>query len=276
MIKFFRKIRYKLMSENKTSRYIKYAIGEIILVVIGILIALQVNTYYQTIKDQADELEYLQGIHQDLRTLIVDFEESKRINIGYVTGISEIVEDYIKNDGFIASDALLEKNNTINSVSIPAESKTTFLELENAGEIKLIRNKDLRRHIVQFYQDLDKIMFKSRSNISNIYQQHDFPILSDRTLRKLTTNYSTVSDNLEELIVKRDYSDRTKALVFKKIEDENYEIEYLNALNSKAIISKLFISRAEMVIKNAKELMQQIETELKKEHGVDINNKNDD
>ena len=47
MIKFFRKIRYELMSENKTGKYFKYAIGEIVLVVIGILIALQINTWNQ-------------------------------------------------------------------------------------------------------------------------------------------------------------------------------------------------------------------------------------
>ena len=45
MIKFFRKIRYDLMEKNKTGKYFKYAIGEIILVVIGILIALQVNNW---------------------------------------------------------------------------------------------------------------------------------------------------------------------------------------------------------------------------------------
>jgi len=44
MIKFFRKIRYDLMEKNRTAQYFKYAIGEIILVVIGILIALQINT----------------------------------------------------------------------------------------------------------------------------------------------------------------------------------------------------------------------------------------
>ena len=43
MIKFFRNIRKNLLMENKTSKYFKYAIGEIILVVIGILIALQIN-----------------------------------------------------------------------------------------------------------------------------------------------------------------------------------------------------------------------------------------
>ena len=48
MIKFFRKIRQNLLMENKTGKYFKYAIGEIILVVIGILIALQLNTYKET------------------------------------------------------------------------------------------------------------------------------------------------------------------------------------------------------------------------------------
>jgi hypothetical protein len=43
MIKFFRKIQYDLMKKNKTEKYFKYAIGEIVLVVIGLLIALQIN-----------------------------------------------------------------------------------------------------------------------------------------------------------------------------------------------------------------------------------------
>ena len=47
MIKFFRKIRQRLLSEGKTGKYFKYAIGEIVLVVIGILIALQVNNWNQ-------------------------------------------------------------------------------------------------------------------------------------------------------------------------------------------------------------------------------------
>ena len=45
MIKFFRKIRYDLMEKNKNGKYLKYAIGEILLVVIGILIALQINNW---------------------------------------------------------------------------------------------------------------------------------------------------------------------------------------------------------------------------------------
>ena len=59
MIKFFRKIRYDLMEKNKTVKYFKYAFGEIILVVFGILIALQINNWNETRKLKAKELEIL-------------------------------------------------------------------------------------------------------------------------------------------------------------------------------------------------------------------------
>ena len=62
MIKFFRQIRFKLMNENKTSRYFKYAIGEIVLVVIGILIALQIGDFNETRKRQDFSKEILKLI----------------------------------------------------------------------------------------------------------------------------------------------------------------------------------------------------------------------
>ena len=67
MIKIFRKIRYKLMSENKTSRYFKYAIGEIILVVIGILIALQVNNINSNSKIKRSAKEHITILIENLK-----------------------------------------------------------------------------------------------------------------------------------------------------------------------------------------------------------------
>jgi hypothetical protein len=66
MIKFFRKIRFNLMEQNKTSRYFKYAIGEIILVVIGILIALQINNWNESRKSKTFETEILTQIQANL------------------------------------------------------------------------------------------------------------------------------------------------------------------------------------------------------------------
>ena len=67
MIKFFRKIRQKLLSENKFSKYLIYAVGEIILVVIGILIALQINTWNDSRKQNILEDDFINGIKNDLK-----------------------------------------------------------------------------------------------------------------------------------------------------------------------------------------------------------------
>ena len=62
MIKFFRKIRQKMLTENKFSKYLLYAIGEIVLVVIGILIALQVNNMNEVEKVKDKEVIYLNAL----------------------------------------------------------------------------------------------------------------------------------------------------------------------------------------------------------------------
>ena len=78
MFKFFRKIRKNLINENKTSKYLKYAIGEIVLVVLGILIALQINNWNENRKDRILEKEYLTRIKSDLE---IDQELLKKSTI---------------------------------------------------------------------------------------------------------------------------------------------------------------------------------------------------
>jgi hypothetical protein len=67
MIKFFRKIRQKLLTENKFSKYLLYAIGEIILVVIGILIALQINNWNENQKEKKLEQSVLKNLAQEYK-----------------------------------------------------------------------------------------------------------------------------------------------------------------------------------------------------------------
>jgi hypothetical protein len=70
MIKFFHKIRQKLLREGKTTRYLKYAIGEIVLVVIGILIALSINNWNQERQNCLKEEGYLENLERDLNNQI--------------------------------------------------------------------------------------------------------------------------------------------------------------------------------------------------------------
>ena len=64
MIKFFRKYRQQLLSENRFTKYLIYAIGEIILVVIGILIALQINNWNETQKQNKEEYKHRHFLYQ--------------------------------------------------------------------------------------------------------------------------------------------------------------------------------------------------------------------
>lgn len=73
MIKFFRKIRQKLLTENKFSQYFIYAIGEIILVVIGILIAISINNWIDTRKKDDLKISYIESLKSDLSADIVYF-----------------------------------------------------------------------------------------------------------------------------------------------------------------------------------------------------------
>ena len=83
MIKFFNKIRKKLLSENKFSKYLIYAIGEIVLVVIGILIALQINNWNEHKKLKKEYISDLKAIKENLEkdalTIIANLNNGNRI-----------------------------------------------------------------------------------------------------------------------------------------------------------------------------------------------------
>lgn len=86
MLKFFRHIRQKLLQQNKVGGYLKYAIGEILLVVIGILIALQVNNWNEYRKDRVKEQAVLKNLFQDLRADSLSFSD----NLATLTQINNL------------------------------------------------------------------------------------------------------------------------------------------------------------------------------------------
>jgi len=75
MIKFFRKIRQRLLTENKFSKYLLYAIGEVVLVVIGILIALSLNNNSENKKLVVQEIKILKEIKSELSVAIKDVKD---------------------------------------------------------------------------------------------------------------------------------------------------------------------------------------------------------
>lgn len=87
MIKFFRKIRQRLLAENKFSKYLIYAIGEIVLVVIGILIALSINNWNDERKIKKEENSALLNLNEDFEFNLTSIEDlikrtSSEIEVG--------------------------------------------------------------------------------------------------------------------------------------------------------------------------------------------------
>jgi len=107
MIKFFRKIRYDLMEKNKTGKYLKYAIGEIILVVIGILIALQLNNLNEAKKDRDYEVKMLKELKLALENDI-DYYKNNLIRLHR---LDSAVTDFISlaYNGYKMKDSILLK-----------------------------------------------------------------------------------------------------------------------------------------------------------------------
>jgi len=147
MIKFFRRIRQKLLSENKTGKYFKYALGEIVLVVIGIVIALQINNWnQQSIQNKSEQLA--------LKNLKQDFE----YNYSTLDSILTETRDNIKSQFLILNNTgnkrgkitKVEFNKALNRLADINEfyPRNGYLDdLVNSGSLGILKNQELRNRL---------------------------------------------------------------------------------------------------------------------------------
>jgi len=163
MIKFFRKIRQKLLTENKFSKYLLYAIGEILLVVIGILIALNVNNFNENRKQEAKIIEALKEIHRDLSD---DIKESNGVITSYKNEDSII--NVLMTKKMSAED--YKGNNLFNYIGVA--STIYSLNINNNGFEKLMVNSD---NIPEKYQHLVE-------SLKNIYINDNNELVSSLKL----------------------------------------------------------------------------------------------
>ena len=155
MIKFFRHIRKSLFMENKTGKYFKYAIGEIILVVIGILIALQINNWNEEKKLKIQETEALTEIISDLT--INNNKLDKTLNgenrLGNITNTLRslhIIIDHLKSNE-VYHDSLDTHFGIITySLNIINYKTSGYESLASVG-LDLIKNTRLRSEIGEYY-----------------------------------------------------------------------------------------------------------------------------
>lgn len=162
MVKFFRHIRQRLLSESKFSEYLLYAIGEIVLVVIGILIALQINTWKTEAENKGIEHEYycqlVDDLELDKRQLVELSSKSKeRIELG-----KQLIKDLhtLKND----KDELLANFLKTARANRFVPTKAAYTDLTSSGHLSLISDKELKKNLFEYYAELDNITIILQAN----------------------------------------------------------------------------------------------------------------
>ena len=169
MISFLRKIRQKLANHNQFLKYCRYAIGEIVLVVVGILIALQVNNWNEIEKSKSESNRLLIVLKLDLEKDIHNFKSLRTEYNDWLLQIENILDHVLDGN----TKKITEFNQlgagrlSMNYLSI---NKVTYLDMFNTGRKLEFDNLEIVRDIKDYYQYADNLLIKLNSDNEEFYR----------------------------------------------------------------------------------------------------------
>jgi len=162
MIKFFRKIRQRLLTENKFSKYLLYAIGEILLVVIGILIALQVNNQNNIRTEKQALKSYLGKIAKNVIDEIKVgqyMSEARKEQSLLCANATELITNRDWSDQETITKAVW-----VMIIEQPLNyNRSGFESLKSSGYLRHLDNPKVEELIYSYYNSVDKILFEESS-----------------------------------------------------------------------------------------------------------------
>ncbi|WP_133671392.1 DUF6090 family protein [Maribacter caenipelagi] len=158
MINFFRKIRQKMLTENKFGKYLIYALGEIILVVVGILIAVAINNGQQNKNLLKKEQTYLKGLQEEFKTSKLKLNELLEVNKQNYLGAKTIMENISNPNISLNEKQFSELLFRSFSSDISFNANNSLLnEIINSGSLKDITNSKLRIRLTNWKSTLEDI-----------------------------------------------------------------------------------------------------------------------
>ncbi|SMD42784.1 hypothetical protein SAMN00777080_1349 [Aquiflexum balticum DSM 16537] len=208
MLNIFRKIRQKLLQEGlpagqegKVINYLKYATGEIFLVVIGILIALSINNWNEDNKNAKREHAFLTNLQQDLRSdslRLKEIKERLKVAVSYKRVFESQMKGNVTDPDSLNAHFLMQYNLLIDFVP----NSTTVDELSNNG-LNLISSPSLRRQIVTLYNTYDDLILKLK-----IGQEKGQSVLNYVSQKVMNIN-SPTTDEIRHLLEDKFYVNQT-------------------------------------------------------------------
>jgi len=253
MIKFFRHIRRSLINQNKMGKYFKYAFGEILLVVIGILIALSINNWNEHRKERIEEHKILQNILFDFEKASKELKELIEIREQQVIAFKKIY-NFIETGTINISESELEKLLWLEAQALTYNSQTGTLDmLISSGKINIITNDELKNEILAWPSMVDDYTEEEKGNIELI-RSYYLPVAGKHiSMAKLTRSSNVRSYPFNE-IPKGRISNNFKTL----FKDPDYE----NLLTFRYIYTILNIEDAKNLIATADNITTIINKEI--------------
>ena len=185
MINFFRKIRKQLADDNKPLKYMRYAVGEIVLVVIGILIALSINNWNEGNKELFEENKLIENLRQEFQNNLKNIDTA---NKELDSNISDVAKLLVSMGDLSAEQFTGEKLDSllIECFALPKwkRSHINIREMESSGKLGRLRNEDLK-HLIYDYLGEEEIV-------------RDFEKRGEESLRTLVS-YITENGSWREL-----------------------------------------------------------------------------
>ena len=246
MVKFFRKIRYDLMEKNKTGKYLKYAVGEIILVMIGILLALQVNNWNENRKEKKIETSILNELQSDFNSDLLSLKEDIELNKRAIRS-NELITNVLQSKmGY--HDSLDVHFGNIQYNAQFTVNTGGFENLKSRG-FEIIANDTVRKEIIELHDRWYDYLFilNKKNNTINIEQ-----ILPN--YRKYFTSLSYVFEdqfvsfspiNFESL---RNNTDFLQLIAYQKYNNEQ-TVQYLEIISDRI---KDVIRNVELELKSSR------------------------
>jgi hypothetical protein len=231
MIKFFRKIRQNLIAEGKTANYLKYAIGEIILVVIGILIALQINTWNQERINSREEQRIFQDLSEELEYNRFLLQYGSNTMLEVAAAAERMLSGSNDTDGTFSEEAFNQDLDKLTWVWVSGRPTTLYDVLSASGDINIISSPVLRKKLADLKRNQESLI--KFEEIQNRFVDEQLrPFLNqnvDRTkVRSLligaervpVVQNSVFPPNTRELLQNREFANLLTDLIFftKRIE----------------------------------------------------------
>lgn len=176
MLRFFSKIRYQLAAENRAAKYMRYAIGEILLVVIGILIALQINNWNQDRKDRLrlknHYTELLEELNNDKNNLLQIIENVREFN-----NKTFEVSEYINSNQTITDTAKIEADLlNIEAYGFFSVSNSAYTTLLSSGDIQLINSTKLKTALSIYHDQNNWGWTAHNGNLKLVIERYSYYI----------------------------------------------------------------------------------------------------